>query len=178
MPCAAWARPPAPCWPQAGIAPEQVDLIVPHQANVRIIFETLAKRMNAAMEGDGQHRAVRQHLRRPPCLSPCAKRWSRAGSSRTAACSPPPSGARPDLGCRPHQVGRARHPLALCATTSCPSRQQSALELIAHAAGLLQRARNPTPDALPKWSMEGGGAALFYARVYAVPSPPHAGLRP
>ena len=34
---------------QAGIAPEQVDLIVPHQANIRII-ETLAKRMNAPME--------------------------------------------------------------------------------------------------------------------------------
>ncbi len=34
---------------QAGIDPEQVDLIVPHQANIRII-ETLAKRMNAPME--------------------------------------------------------------------------------------------------------------------------------
>ncbi|MFH7525906.1 ketoacyl-ACP synthase III [Aeromonas sp. A5] len=34
---------------QAGIAPEQIDLIVPHQANIRII-ETLAKRMNAPME--------------------------------------------------------------------------------------------------------------------------------
>lgn len=34
---------------QAGITPEQIDLIVPHQANVRII-ETLAKRMNAPMD--------------------------------------------------------------------------------------------------------------------------------
>jgi 3-oxoacyl-[acyl-carrier-protein] synthase-3 len=33
---------------QAGITPEQIDLIVPHQANIRII-ETLAKRMNAPM---------------------------------------------------------------------------------------------------------------------------------
>ncbi|MGL5039997.1 MAG: ketoacyl-ACP synthase III [Aeromonas sp.] len=34
---------------QAGISPERIDLIVPHQANVRII-ETLAKRMNAPMD--------------------------------------------------------------------------------------------------------------------------------
>jgi 3-oxoacyl-[acyl-carrier-protein] synthase III len=34
---------------QANISPEQVDLMVPHQANIRII-ETLAKRMNAPMD--------------------------------------------------------------------------------------------------------------------------------
>ncbi|MEW7864879.1 ketoacyl-ACP synthase III [Aeromonas diversa] len=34
---------------QAGITPEQIDLLVPHQANVRII-EFLAKRMNADMD--------------------------------------------------------------------------------------------------------------------------------
>lgn len=34
---------------QAGIAPEQIGLIVPHQANIRII-ETLARRMNADMD--------------------------------------------------------------------------------------------------------------------------------
>ena len=47
---------------QAGWTPDEVDLFIPHQANIRII-ESVARGLGLPMEQDGrQHRSLRQHL--------------------------------------------------------------------------------------------------------------------
>ena len=155
---------------QAGIAPEQVDLIVPHQANVRII-ETLAKRMNAAM--DKVMVNIEQYGNTSAATVPIALcealeqgRVKPNSYLLTAAFR-----GRPDLGCRPHQVGRARHPRP-CATTSCHPASRAPWN---SSPMRCRAASGPQPGRLmPRQSglWRGGPVRLlFYARVYARAKP-------
>ena len=73
---------------RAGWKPEEIDLFIPHQANVRII-ESVAKGLGAADGEDvRQPRPLREHVRCVRSLSRSRRRSTRAGSrSVTRSCS-------------------------------------------------------------------------------------------
>ena len=58
---------------EAGVKIEQVSLVIPHQANRRIIVASGRPPRHFYGQGDGQRREVRQHVRR---IDPCCSRRS------------------------------------------------------------------------------------------------------
>ena len=71
---------------RAGVTADQVDLLVPHQANLRIIEATAKHAGHADVQGDGQRRPLRQHLVR---LDPAgARAGDRRGAGRSGLGAP------------------------------------------------------------------------------------------
>lgn len=126
---------------QAGITPEQIDLIVPHQANLRII-ETLAKRMDAPMEkvmvniaqyGNTSAATV------PIALCEALEQGRVKPNSYLLSAA---FGAGLTWGAALIKWGDRVTPLALC-DDELPPCQQTGLELIASAVAGCQQADRP-----------------------------------
>lgn len=125
---------------QAGIAPEQVDLIVPHQANMRII-ETLAKRMNAPMDKvmvNIEHYGNTSAATVPIALCEALEQGRVKPNSYLLSAA---FGAGLTWGAALIKWGERVTPIAHC-DEELPACEQSALELIAHAVEGCQQARN------------------------------------
>ena len=124
---------------QAGIAPEQIDLIVPHQANVRII-ETLAKRMNAPMEKVMVN--IEQYGNTSAATVPIAlcEALEQGRVKPNSYLLTAAFGAGLTWGAALIKWGDRVTPIASCDEVLPPC-EQSALELIAHAVQGCQQAR-------------------------------------
>ena len=71
---------------QAGVTIADIDLVIPHQANLRII-DAVGKRLGVRPgQGVRQHPPVRQHVARRPSRWRWWRPSRRAGSSRAPCC--------------------------------------------------------------------------------------------
>lgn len=125
---------------QAGIAPEQIDLIVPHQANARII-EFLAKRMNAGMEKvmvNIEHYGNTSAATVPIALCEALEQGRVKPNSYLLTAA---FGAGLTWGAALLKWGDRITPIAQC-DEELPPCDQTALELIAHAVEGCQQAAN------------------------------------
>ena len=86
-----------------GLTGDDVAVMIPHQANMRIINAAGERLGIAAGEGDDQHRPLRQHHRR----------HHSAGHPRCHPAGPPQEGRPGAVGRRGRRLHRGREPLAL-----------------------------------------------------------------
>jgi hypothetical protein len=76
---------------KAGLKPSDIDLFIPHQANIRII-EAVAKGLDLPMERCSSTSTSTATRPRRPCRSPWPRRSTRAASRSATGSSSSPSG--------------------------------------------------------------------------------------
>jgi 3-oxoacyl-[acyl-carrier-protein] synthase-3 len=104
------SKPPKPRWRKAGLTADDVDWIVPHQANLRIITRTAKKMGVGDGEGRGHRAGPRQHLRRVDPAGALGRGGRRAHQAPGDLLVAEAIGGGPGLGFgRPALVAMIRH---------------------------------------------------------------------